>query len=303
MPTLADAPQPATFQTVAADGYRLGGLHWRHPNPARREIVVIVPATAVACRYYSRFASFIASTGRDVALFDYRGIGLSRPATLRGFQADWVDWGEKDVEAILGYLATRDPEAPIDAVAHSIGGLTAGLAPGGQRLRRMVTVAAQHAYWRDYHRDHRLAMLLKWHVAMPLLTAMFGYFPGQRLGWLEDTPAGIVRDWTRMGPELTASLRRGRFRNGLAEGEILASRLAALSVPILALAFTDDPFGTPPAIDRLLASFPACPVQRRTIAPEDIGVAAIGHFGFFHSRFRETLWPLVLPFLNDGPQD
>ena len=24
---------------------------------------------------------------------------------------------------------------------------------------------------------------------------MCGYFPGKRLGWLEDTPAGVVKDW------------------------------------------------------------------------------------------------------------
>jgi hypothetical protein len=31
---------------------------------------------------------------------------------------------------------------------------------------------------------------------MPLLTRVFGYFPGKRLGWLEDTPAGVVHDWS-----------------------------------------------------------------------------------------------------------
>ncbi len=31
-------------------------------------------------------------------------------------------------------------------------------------------------------------MLVKWHLAMPLLTMAFGYFPGKKLGWLEDTP-------------------------------------------------------------------------------------------------------------------
>lgn len=38
-----------------------------------------------------------------------------------------------------------------------------------------------------------LQMLAKWHAIMPLLTRVRGYFPGKRLGWLEDAPAGVVR--------------------------------------------------------------------------------------------------------------
>ena len=39
-------------------------------------------------------------------------------------------------------------------------------------------------------------MFGKWHLLMPVLTLLYGYFPGKRLGWLEDTPAGVVRDWS-----------------------------------------------------------------------------------------------------------
>ena len=48
-------------------------------------------------------------------------------------------------------------------------------------------------------------MLAKWHLAMPVLTACLGYFPGRRLGWR--TPRGVVRDWSFMGPRFEA---RGR---------------------------------------------------------------------------------------------
>ena len=183
----------------AADGYRLGGFLWQAPpetfSEPGRPVVVINPATSVRCRYYFRFASFLCANGFDVVAYDYRGIGASRPARLRGFAAGWVDWGTRDFEAVLQHIGRILPGRPIDVVAHSIGGFLTGLAESGARLRRIVTVGAQYAYWRDYAPESRLRMLAKWHVAMPALTALFGYFPGERLGWLEDTPQGVVRDW------------------------------------------------------------------------------------------------------------
>ena len=84
---------------------------------------------------------------------------------------------------------------PIDVVAHSVGGFLLGPAPSNHLIRRVFTMGAQYAYWPDYAAGTKLRMVAKWHVAMPLITALFGYFPGKRLGRTEDTPKGVVRDW------------------------------------------------------------------------------------------------------------
>src|SRR3546814_14267666 len=76
-------------------------------------------------------------------------------------------------------------------VGHSIGGFLPGLAPRLERCSAVLTVGAQYAYWRDYASSARLRHIIKWHIAMPALTAMLGYFPGSQLGWLEDLPAGV----------------------------------------------------------------------------------------------------------------
>lgn len=36
------------------------------------------------------------------------------------------------------------------------------------------------------------------------------------------------------------------------------------------------------------------------LAPASIEQAEIGHFAFFHERFREALWPLALDWLRTG---
>jgi len=280
------------FREVAADGYTLGGFSWRHgvPDPAR-PVVIINAATSVRCSYYSRFAQYLFDRGFDVITYDYRGIGESRPARMRDFDASWTDWGALDFEAMLGRAAREFPGQPVDAVGHSFGGCAAGLAASAGQLRRLVTVGAQFAYWRDYARDSRWQLIGKWHVLMPLLTRVFGYFPGKRLGWLEDTPAGVVRDWSTM----TAAYEQRP--SGKALVELPFARVRAQT---LAISLTDDPFGTVPAIERLLRYFESSTRSHLRIAPADIDEAQIGHFAFFHKRFESRLWPIALQWLQQG---
>jgi predicted alpha/beta hydrolase len=280
------------FMECARDGYAIGGFTWRHPRTdPERPIVIINAATSVRCRHYARFADYLFANGLDVITYDYRGIGVSRRDSLRGFKASWSDWGALDFEAILQRAQREFPGQPIDVVGHSFGGCAAGLGASGPVIRRIVTVGAQFAYWRDYEASKRWRMFGKWHVVMPLVTALFGYFPGKRLGWLEDTPAGVVRDWSTPTP--TYETRpSGRFL-----GELPFSRVKAR---ILAISITDDPFGTVAAIERMLNYFVKSERTHLRIAPEDIGEKQVGHFAFFRSEYQDRLWPIALAWLQSG---
>lgn len=288
----------------ASDGYRLQGHFWPAAESAQpviaRPVVVVNPATSVAARYYHRFARFLQQQGLDVLTYDYRGIGLSRPARLRGFEAGWRIWGERDFEGVLQWLQHRRPGQPVDVVGHSAGGFVAGLAESAPRLHRVCTVAAQLGYWADFAAPRRLRMAVKWQLAMPLLSALLGYFPGQRLGWLEDTPRGVVQDWTQHMRRLEQAWDHGGPAARLAERTALVARCARLQAPMLAIGLEDDAFGTVPALERLLGYYPHSPRTHIRVAPRAVGAEAIGHFAFFHSRFAHSLWPLVLAWLQTG---
>ena len=254
-------------------------------------MVIINAATSVRCQYYSRFAEYLFRHGLDVMLFDYRGIGASRSGSLRGFAATWSDWGMLDAQALLKRAQREYPGQPIDVVGHSFGGCAAGLATSGQAIRHLVTVGAQFAHWRDYAPAQRWQMLAKWHGVMPLLTRICGYFPGKRLGWLEDTPAGVVRDWGALST---------RYEQLPSARNIAALPFSSVTAKTLAISFSDDPFGTVPAIERLLGYFSASSRTHLRIQPQDIDETAIGHFAFFHSRFQDSLWPIALQWLKRG---
>lgn len=289
--------QPIAFS--AADGQQLAGFLWLHRDSGQqRSAVLICSATSVQCRYYARFAHYLYENGFNVMTFDYRGIGASRPASLRGLQADWADWGEHDIEGAIRHLIDTAHPDELLCVAHSIGGFAFGLAPSSVRFSRIVTVGAQFAYWRDYAKDKRLGMFFKWHLVMPVLTRILGYFPAKRLRWMEDTPAGVALDWAGMGPAFETSLRQDAATTGKTRSSELKRRLSKVRASILALAAVDDPFATSAATQRLLSYYTGsqCTIQR--LDPAAAGVASIGHFAYFHDRFRNTLWPLAVEWLN-----
>lgn len=285
-----------SFKETATDGFVLGGFTWRQALPdTQRPVVIINAATSVRCRHYSRFAAYLFANGFDVITYDYRGIGESRPGSIKGLNASWTDWGALDFEAMLRRAQREFPGQPIDVVGHSFGGCAAGLGESGQVIRRLVTVGAQFAYWRDYAPEQRWRMFGKWHVLMPLLTRVFGYFPGKRLGWLEDTPASVVRDWSTPA---TRYERRPSGRAMLAKTGRLP--FANVRAKTLAISISDDPYGTIPAVERLLGYLENAAKTHLRIEPQDIGEQQVGHFAFFRSAYQATLWPIALTWLQTG---
>lgn len=283
---------PEKVVIPAEDGYPLTAFVWRQSSREddRRPVVIVNAATSVRCRYYSRFAAFLFRNGFDVVTHDYRGIGESRPSDLRGFDASWIHWGRLDFEAMVHYVDRTFTGQPIYLAAHSVGGFVFGFAPSSALIQRVFTVGAQIAYWRDHPRAQRLKLFAKWHVTMPLLAALLGYFPGKRLGWLEDTPKGVVRDWRRFGSRALKD----------AERYLLVEPFAAVTAPTLAVSVTDDEFATVAAIERLLGYFRNSPATHLRISPESIGRDKIGHFAFFHDRFEKDLWHIPLEWLKFG---
>ncbi|PSJ60334.1 alpha/beta hydrolase [Mesorhizobium soli] len=285
--------ESVAVEIVCRDGVKLGGHLWPALGRTRCGSVVINPATGVLASYYHRYARFLSERGFTCLTYDYRGIGLSRPEKLRGCGYRWRDWGEYDFDAALRFLRSQAPEGPLMVVGHSIGGFLPGLAENGPLIDRMLTIGAQHAYWRDYAPGSRLRLFLKWHVAMPAVTALFGYFPGRLLGWLEDLPAGVANEW---------GLRRARVElsHPAETRAAVLRRFAAVTAPILAISVTDDDLGTAPAVQRALGYYGGAKSTAVLLSPGDLGFDRIGHFSLFHARHAAGFWLDTLLWLRDG---
>lgn len=261
------------------DGYRLGATLFRPSGPAARA-VAIHAATGVRQDYYAKFAAFLAERGFAVLIYDYRGIGRSRPPRLHGFRARMRDWALLDAPAAFDFLERAAPDARLMAVGHSFGGQALGLLPDPARIHAALVVGSQSGYWRNWPALGQGWMWLATHVVLPTTSRLLGYFPSSLLGFGEDLPAGVAIEWASWcrNPQYVVGAL------GAHEG------YAKFTAPLRAYAVADDRLAPARAVEALLSLYPGARSEIRHVAPADVGAARIGHFGFFRERFRGTLW-------------
>lgn len=261
------------------------------PSVAPPAAAIVLPsAMGVAQNFYARYAQWLAEQGFLVITFDYRGVGLSAPPSLRECRVDIFDWA-RDCEAVIDFAADALPGRPLYWIGHSLGGQLLGLIRNRERIVRVVTIATGNGYWLQNSWPVRAMVWWLWLVVVPLATRTVGYFPGRRLRKVGDLPRGVIEQWRRW------CLNR-EYVVG-AEGEAVREAYSAVDVPIMALSFTDDELMTEKSIRTLHRLYSAAPIDFRRIAPRDVGVRRIGHFGFFRPQFEQSLWPMVPHWLNE----
>src|SRR5215470_13132943 len=164
----------------ARDGYPLAATVFAPAAPPRR-VVLINSATAVPRRLYRGFATYLAERGSAALTYDYRGVGGSRPRSLRGFKARMRDWAALDVAAAIDHMRMVWPAAGLAVVGHSFGGQAIGLVPNNGEIRRALLVAAQAAHWRLFHAPERYRVYVMMRLVGVPVARLLGYVPG-RLG-------------------------------------------------------------------------------------------------------------------------
>jgi predicted alpha/beta hydrolase len=274
-------------------------FHQAAGNEGCARVALLHCGAGIAAARYGHFAAYLARAGLPTLTYDYRGIGMSRRAALRGFQATLEDWSELDCAAAVSWLRERFPRAEMIGIAHSVGALLLGGAANAGEQARLALICGHTGYYGDYAKRYRLPMIVLWHAVMPAITRLVGYFPASRLGIGEDIPAKVALQWAaRRSPQL----RPAATEPGEARMRRLLERCAALERPALVVSISDDAFATAAGVRRLMACYPRCfPLQRIEFTPADAGVRRIGHFGFFGRRTGAALWPRLLAWLEGRP--
>jgi predicted alpha/beta hydrolase len=173
-------------------------------------------------------------------------------------------------------------------VGQSFGGQALGLCGAAARFERYGMVATMTGY-------HRLlddpTVWARMNVVGVPISLLFRDTP-RWLGIGEPMPSSCFRDWARW-------CRHPDYFFGdpdLPETALFAS----LTTPILALGLTDDPWGNPRAVAAFMKHYEKAPVETRWLSPDDAGGQAIGHLGYFRSRFAKTLWPQFIAWLLEA---
>ena len=283
-------------EVEVAAGQRIAARLYR-PGSACRGVVLFVPAMGVAQAFYAPLAKWLAGQGFLCLTFDYRGMGLSRPAahprSLSRFEVGLLDWAREDCAAMVELALAEAPGQALSWLGHSLGGQILPFVPNRDAVARMITVASGSGYWRENSpRLRRFAGLL-WYGIVPASLALFGYFPGKRLRMVGDLPRGVMAQWRRwcLDPEYAVGV----------EGELARRLYEGVTQPIVSFSFTDDDFMSARNTESLHSFYAGAPRTMKRFAPADFGLRQIGHFGFFRPELAEKLWrPHLLPELTAG---
>lgn len=275
-----------TFRT--RDGWSLTG-DLAAPSGEPWAVALLAPAMGVARRFYRPLAEHLAGCGVAALVPDYRGMGDSHEAPAGATEIDLVTWGERDLPAAMETLAARWPGVPRVWIGHSVGGQLLGLYAGPE-IHAALLVASQSGHWRHWDGGKRLGMAFLWHAGIPLATTAFGRLPMRLLGQGEDVPRGVAREWARWGRHRDYILSEASPRGGL--------HFAHYAGPLRSYAILDDAYAPRRAVEALAAGFTGTSPEVRAISPRDLGLRAIGHFGFFRPATGKALWTESVDWLR-----
>lgn len=256
---------------VCADGTPLQALLFEASEPIG-VTALLAPAMLVRRRFYRSVAQQLADAGIDAITWAHRGVGVS----MQGRDVRLRDWAEQDDPAVIRWARARRPNDRLFAIGHSMGGQIIALSDAVHDLDGIVTVAATEAWWGNWPRPARYAILAWYGAALPVLGRLLDPFPAGRAGLGPDTRAELVRDWARWG----------RHRGYFAHPRFgLRSRAGDYEGRVLAWSFADDPFlGHRGAVEALHRDY-----RRLEHIHHDPRPERVGHFGFYRSVGR----PLV----------
>lgn len=265
----------------AADGYPLAA-ELRGEKEADR-LLLIAAATGVKKTFYRQIADFFESRGWAVLSWDWRGIGASRPESLRGFRGGMADWATRDRAGIEAWAKKEFPAARKAALGHSFGGQCIGFGGKESQIQALVMVASQSGWWGHWPAPNKFFYAFLWNVGMPVLTSLLGRYPAKMLGGGEDLPKQVALDWARWcrSPDYFGKeTQHEDFR-----------------APLLAYGFADDPYAPRKAIEALMARYGSPEKELRFLTPKEANLPAIGHWGFFRPA-AVHLWQDVAGWLE-----
>lgn len=276
-----------------AGGYRVP-VTW-YAGAEDKPVLILLPALGVAARFYDKLAAILAESGLNLAVMEQRGQGDSALRPGRRHNWGFAEVLDNDLPALLDWAEAQRPGAPLYLMGHSLGGHFAAITAGrfADRISGLLLVATGSPWWQAFVgaagalNDKSVRRLIR---LIPPANLLFGYFPGERIGFGGDEARGIMNDWRTLA-------QHNRYRaRGLDED--LDAAVAGYTAPVLAVRLADDALAPEASVKAVTGKFRNAPLTQWVITAEQLGDRA-DHFRW--ARQARVVADLVTPFVA-GPR-
>lgn len=277
-----------TISILTSDHYEITATVFE-PETPNRKLLLVNSATGVKQQTYYDFAAFFAKKGYTVITYDYRGISLSKPEKMKGFEANMRMWGNTDYKAVTDYIQKEYPQHQKFLIGHSVGALILGMNMDSVLFEKFCFVATQHTYFGHLKPSVQLMSLLGFGLYQPIITRLKGYFETQLINLGESLPKGVSDDWRTL-------ILHPKSVNKLLEKTPNYSK--NLTQEVLYLHMEDDNWITDTGMKLLMEeTFHKMKPTYRTVKVSESTGEAIGHINFFRSKHQQ-LWNIVLDWFS-----
>ncbi|WP_350306440.1 alpha/beta fold hydrolase [Photorhabdus viridis] len=160
-------------------------------------VIVLLPAIGVEIRKYETLIQQLAKEGFQVVTADMPGYGGNQPKPSRENDYNYSDLLRDYLPTMLDKaIQLNSKEIPI-VFGHSLGGHIATLfACSTDRPFSLFCVATGSVWYKNWQGMGRIQMI-KAAVIFNILTALYGYLPGKKIGFGIREAKGLMRDWSK----------------------------------------------------------------------------------------------------------
>ncbi|WP_227430337.1 alpha/beta fold hydrolase [Psychrobacter sp. I-STPA6b] len=180
-----------TFQFM--DKYTVQVHHHLAQNDNAKHItIVILPAIGVAIKKYDQLSQQLAIQGYDVIAADYPCCGANQPQVHRGIDYNYRDLIDDFIPQLLSFSKT--PTSIL--LGHSLGGQLASLFSTEHHID-VIGIATGDIHYKNWQGLGQLKILAV-ATLFSILSKLYGYFPGYKVGFSDKETKGVIQDWGRM---------------------------------------------------------------------------------------------------------
>ncbi len=246
---------------------------YQKEDRAKTPILLILPALGVRGSYYAPLAHIIVSAGFGAATMDWRGSGKSSVTVSRKTRFGYHEIIATELPEVVNCIRDTFPGRPLYLLGHSLGGQIGLLFAALDRhtISGVIMVAAGSNYYKNLKAPRRFGryfnlLLIRW------ITSLFGFFPGDKLGFAGKESKTMIRDWLQ-----EAMSGRYSVRNSVHDFERL---LRQIDIPVLFITLFKDTFVTEKCAQFLAAKLKTADVSQIELDAADYNLPDFSHFNW-----------------------
>ena len=162
-------------------------------------MAIVVPAMGTSASFYQPFAEELTKRGFTVLSPELPGTGASRPRPSRKINYGYRDLLESYLPEIVNSARQTANGAPVILIGHSLGSQigTLAVASGTIGIDALVTIAGGNIHYRSWD-GAGAAKVLFASALFSSLTRVFGYLPGQYVGFGGPQARTLIREWWKI---------------------------------------------------------------------------------------------------------